>query len=364
MNLARSPHIIEISESGQEGSKIELFIDADIGGTDPTYTLSKLIPASNKIETYYNISPYIKEYFNWNIYFLSTGLVLDGTTSGYYPNFQVDYELKKYKLVSGVYTQVGATITDSFVDGFGYTEEGFNPAAPTILLDEGTYFYNYDGSLLTSQNNGLWGSFEAQISVGDVMRYTDISTGASVDITATTAGIKTFARVYLNYAQNGNKVEYLAGGTTLRWTSIFKPLCEPKYQPVVIDFINKYGSWSRIFFQKRKDRSISIKSNEYKSNPKDLPYNSYDAKQLQQFNINGSETIKLNTGWVNDGYGEYLQQMMLSEYVTICDYENNPNFAAVKVKSNSLEKQIGLNNGMINYTIEFEFAYDIINTII
>jgi len=51
MNLARSPHIIEIAESGQEGSKVELFLGSDIGTSTPTYTLSKLIPASNKIET-------------------------------------------------------------------------------------------------------------------------------------------------------------------------------------------------------------------------------------------------------------------------------------------------------------------------
>ena len=56
MNLARSPYIIEIDESGQTGSKIELFLwNTGTQPTDPQYTLSKLIPASNKPETYYNI---------------------------------------------------------------------------------------------------------------------------------------------------------------------------------------------------------------------------------------------------------------------------------------------------------------------
>ena len=54
MNLARSPYIVEIAETGQEGSKVELFL-WNAGGqpSTPQYTLSKLIPASNKIETYY-----------------------------------------------------------------------------------------------------------------------------------------------------------------------------------------------------------------------------------------------------------------------------------------------------------------------
>ena len=61
---------------------------------------------------------------------------------------------------------------------------------------------------------------------------------------------------------------------------------------------------------------------------------------------------------------EYLQQMFLSEYVSICDYENNQDYASVKVKPSSLKKQVGLNDGMINYTLEFKFAYDMINTVI
>ena len=361
MNLARSPHIIEIAETGQEGSKVELFLGTDIGTSTPTYTLSKLIPASNKIETYYNISPYIREYFNFTHWQNATGLAYDIDTS---TDFEVDYELQKYKLVGGTYTPVGSLIQDSFVDGFGYYEDGYNPSAPSVLLDEGTYLYNYDSTISTGQNNGTWGSFDIQINIGDVVRYTDLVTGSSFDFTATTAGLKSFARIYLTYAANGNKVEWLAGGTLIKWTAYFKPQCEPKYQPVVVDFVNRYGSWSRIFFQKAKKRSIQVKGNEYKFNPKTLPYVSENIRQNQEFNINGRESIKLNTGWVNDGYAEYLKQMMLSEKLVLCDYENNTDYAPVKVKIKSLQKQTGLNDGMMNYTLEFEFAYDMINTVI
>lgn len=361
MNLARSPHIIEIAELGQEGSKVELFLGSDIGTSTPTYTLSKLIPASNKIETYYNISPYIREYFNFTHWQNATGSTFDIDTS---TDFEVDYELQKYKLVGGTYTPVGSLIQGSFVDGFGYYEDGYNPSAPSVLLDEGTYYYNYDSTIPTSQNNGTWGSFDIQLEIGDIVRYTDLVTGSSFDNTATTAGLKSFARVWGTASANGNKVEFLAGGTTVRWTAYFKPQCEPKYQPVTIDFVNRYGSWSRIFFQKAKTRTIEVKKNEYKLNPDSLPFTPQDTRQKAQFNINGSETIKLNTGWVNDGYGEYLQQMFLSEYVSICDYENNQDYASVKVKPSSLKKQVGLNDGMMNYTLEFEFAYDMINTVI
>ena len=361
MNFARSPHIIEIAESGQTGSKIELFLwNTGSQPTDPQYILSKRIPASNQIETYYNISPYVREYFTFTKWQNATGLTYDIDTSD---NFIVQYAVKRYKEVSGVYTLIN-TVTGTFCDGYGYYEDGYNASAPSVLLDEGTYFYNYDADISTSQNNGTWGSFDVQMAIGDVIRYTDLVNGSTIDYTATTEGVKSFARVYLTYAPNGNKVEWLVGGTTLRWTAYFKAQCEVKYQPVVVDFVNRYGSWSRIFFQKTKKRSINVKANEYKFNPKELPYISQDIRQMQEFNINATETIKLNTGWVNDNYAEVLQQLMLSEKVLLCDYENNEDYAPVKVKTKSLQKQTGLNDGMMNYTLDFDFAYNMINNVL
>ena len=66
INLSRSPFIIEIDETGQTGSKIELFLwTTGSQPASPQYTLSKKIPASNNINTYYDISPYVKEYYTF-----------------------------------------------------------------------------------------------------------------------------------------------------------------------------------------------------------------------------------------------------------------------------------------------------------
>ena len=362
MNLSRSPYIIEVDDATQTGSKIELFLGADVGTANPSYTLSKLIPASNNTKTFYNISPYVREYYSFTTWQNATGLAYGIDTS---TDYLVDYEVKTYNFIGGSYV-LDTTETGTFVDGFNYYMDGYNATTPIALLDEGTYFYNYDSTIPTTQGNGLWGSFDCELSIGDVVKYTDLVTGATFTETATTDGVKSYARAYLTYAPNGNKVEILLGGTTERWTAYFKPQCEPKYQPVVVDFINRYGSWSRIFFQKVKKRSINVKTNEYKFNPSELPYypNLSGDGQFKEFNINAKETIKLNTGWVNDDYGDYLQQMLLSEKVLLLDYEVNTNYTPVKAKTKSLQKQVGINDGMINYEMEFEFAYDLINNVV
>ena len=253
--------------------------------------------------------------------------------------------------------------------GFNYYMEGFNTFNSTVFLSEGTYFYNYDTSLLSTSVINMAGSFDAELEIGDAIKYTNLSTGATHTVTATSEGIKTFSRVYLPYIADGNKVEYLGGGTAVRWTANFKAQCEPKYTPVAVDFINRYGSWARIFFLKAKTRNINVKAETYKVNPSTLPaYPSSDG-QVKQFNKNGTESIKLNTGWVNDLYGEYIQELLLSEKVMLYDPEQLDGlftavYTPVNVQTKSLLKQRGINKGVINYELTFDFAYDLIQTVV
>ena len=67
--FARSPYIITVNETGQTSSKIEIFLWNGTGSApaSPTYTLSKAIPSVSAPSTYYDVSPYIREYINFNL---------------------------------------------------------------------------------------------------------------------------------------------------------------------------------------------------------------------------------------------------------------------------------------------------------
>tara|TARA_R100000654_G_C2683581_1_gene127629 strand:- start:1560 stop:2645 length:1086 start_codon:yes stop_codon:yes gene_type:complete len=361
MNLARSPYIIEISETGQTGSKIELFLwNTGSQPASPEYTLDKKIPASNNVKTFYNISPYVREFFT----FTTFQNIYNTYDTAINTDFVVQYAVKKYKEVNGTFTLL-STETGLFMDGFGYYMEGANPGGFTkVGLDEGTYLYNYDSSLPTSQANAMAGTIDVNFTdVNEFIRYTNLRTGVVTNIAFSTLGLRTFPRVHHTNLADGNKTELTRGGS-VRWTATFEKQCEPKYQPVIVDFINKYGSWSRVFFQKAKRRNIDVKTDSYKSNPASIPYTATAQGQVREFNTTGKETITLNTGFVNDGYAEYIQQLLLSEKVTLLDYENDTQYTPVIVKTKSLEKQTGLNDGTMNYTLDFEFAFDIINNVI
>jgi len=78
--------------------------------------------------------------------------------------------------------------------------------------------------------------------------------------------------------------------------------------------------------------------------------------QRNVFNSNGKRTIRVNTDWVDESYSEIIQQMMLSEKILI-----NKKAAKINTKSTELFKSI--NTKMINYQMEFEYAYDTINSV-
>jgi hypothetical protein len=79
--------------------------------------------------------------------------------------------------------------------------------------------------------------------------------------------------------------------------------------------------------------------------------------QRQVFNANGKQTTRLNSDWVDESFGEVVKQMMLSEKILV-------NGTAAKLNTKTIDIQKEINSRMINYQLEFEYAYDVINSVI
>jgi hypothetical protein len=360
--FARSPYIIEISETGQEGSKIELRLWNGTGSapTDPQYILSKLIPASNNVNTYYNISPYIREYISWNVRQQIYNTTPDSETTQW-----CNAQVKRYKLDAGVYTLLSTTTYKAF-DGFGYYEQGYNPnlySVTTVLHDQGTFTYAYDSSINPSSNNAYRGGHATVLT--DTLyraRYTNLRTGAvtTVNISSLTPTLKDVYRVHPNNYADGNKFQIgtLSGITfTSLWEATFKPNLNCRYTPVLCDFVNQYGAWQRTWFYAASNNTLSVENTKYNLMQSTFPnYNTLEG-QTKSFNTNGKNSIKVNTDWVDESYNNLLKQLMLSERILI-----NSLPATLKTQSTELFKNI--NQKTINYQLEFDFSYNTINNVI
>lgn len=342
--FARSPYLIRIAEATQNGSKVELFLSATTFSASPQYTLSKLIPASNNLETLYDISPYIREYIRFAS--CSSGgnaAVTNPTTE------RVNVRVKRYKLVVSTYTLLDTTDYIAF-DGSTYYESGYNFDLGNYGLDAGNYYYNpaSDPGKIRVTGGASYTAKYTSFDLVPVVNSLSISNG-TYDIPR--------VRTSPNNLLVGNKVEILDAGLGVIKTYFFYPQDECKYTPVIIDFVNKYGAWQREFFFKASNDTLSVENTEYNLLQTDsFNYNTLEG-QRKVFNANGKKSIKVNTGWVYENWSEVLKQIMLSERILI---DNKP--AKINTKSTELFKSI--NTKQINYSLDFEFTYDAINSVI
>ena len=129
--------------------------------------------------------------------------------------------------------------------------------------------------------------------------------------------------------------------------------CEPILDPQLVQFVNRYGGLDFIWFFKMRTDSINTESKEYKLLQPAMTYDT-TIGQNAKYNFNGKQSVKMNTGFVPENYNELIQDLILSEKVWI-------NSIPAIVKSSGTEFKTQIRNKNINYEIEFEYAFDLIN---
>lgn len=355
---ARSPYFITVNETGQIGSKIELFLS--VGGTAipsvATYTLSKRSPSSSQLRTDYNISQYIREYIE----------TISSVDSG--NSIFCNVRVKRYKETSvGVFALLD-TVDHFGVNGYTLYSDGYNKTDPSSLfvcLANPSIEINYQEGIESSKYpyiNALV-DFTANASSKVDVSYKDMNGRNEVVVTYDTNNksvIKVPVRTTSAKFDDGNTVtlNWKPAGTTVSITKTFtvKPICEPKYTPIQCQFINRYGGWQFLTFFKAKSSNINVMSTSYSVLSDSVDYNPL-RPQTGSLNINGKQGIKLNTGWVPENYSELIQDLLLAETILL---DNVP----VEIKTQSSDMKTSLKDRNINYEMEFEYAFNLINNVI
>jgi hypothetical protein len=137
----------------------------------------------------------------------------------------------------------------------------------------------------------------------------------------------------------------------------FEVICEPKYDPYLVQFVNKFGMSDYItFFKKSTERGEFTQDQYQKSIYADAFTDvNYTNGKYQSFNINSRNTITLNTGFVDESYGEIVEEILMSEKVAV--YEDGQ-WVAIVPNRGSVDYLKSINDKTINYTMSFTYAFD------
>lgn len=326
----RSPYFIEVDEANQTSAKIELYIwnKESTKPSTPTYTLSKNVASSIQTAISWNISNYAKEFIT---------PVAPVVVSS--PTEESDLTWCYMQVVS--YSNDVEVRDETFVCLNGYTaySDGYNysttdAVVPLVNVDIKAYKYT---------------------NVPYINVFLDADTyewNSDTGFTFTVAEDSMWKLPYeLDTYEFGDE-----GYSRPDFTFNSEELCEPKYTPITCTFINRYGGWQFLTFFKANSQSIEVTSKDFNMLPSALDYDVLKG-QKRAFNQQGKQKIKCNTGWVDENYFELIQDLLLSDTVLL---DNKP----VMVKTQSSEYKTSLKDKNINYEIEFEYNFGLINDVI
>lgn len=318
----RSPYFIEVDEEAQTTGKVELYIwnKQSTKPSVPTYTLTKSVPSTNQNKLSFNVANYAKEFIK--------------PVSPVVVSVPTEESDKTWCFMQVISYSDDVEINDETyvcLNGYNAYSAGYNYYTNSIdipLVNRNIVFQKT--SSLTPYVNVFYeqGDYEV-IGYGTITIDED-----------------TMYKIPLTADLNGD--DY--------WEYYSTEICEPKYTPITCTFVNRYGGWQFLTFFKASMESIETDYKEFDMLPSNLNYNVLQG-QKQRFNHQGKNSIKCNTGWVDENYFELIQDLLLSETVLL---GGKP----AVVKSKSSEKKTSLNNKVINYEIEFEYNYGLINDVI
>ena len=365
----RSPFFVSVNQVGQIEAKLNLWIVNGQAGTitalTPTYTRSKKIAAPTITEITFNLSNFINEFFEFGFYNPDYNVIGSTSQPGNYA--LVRYQLSYKTALAGTYTIVEDRMVRAYY-GYGKFLEGANPNLKYVHMTQGTYNY------WNPQDTSVWPypPFNSQPSnqrAGTIriinfnqtrIKYTQIGTGlTTINLIGVASNVIEIPKVNGTYFQTGNvlEVQHLISSV---WTTVakytFLPVTECRYEPMIVDFVNKFGSFQRQVFFKASKESISANAKNYNLMPSNWNYQTSQPNN-QTFNVNGNNSISLNSGWVDDDFKNVLEELLMSEKILI-------NRVPALVTSKKIDYVKHINQKMINYKLEFDYAFDTIQNIV
>ena len=379
----RSPYYLKVSYGVLDSASMELYIYTGEFTTDkpadPQYTISKNELGNNNYVVF-EIAELVRDYLD---------IEFDG-----------EYDSQTVWVEADVDVTYSNSVVDTqnfdyiAFDGYGYFEDAINPELSRGYLQSNKTIFRLD-----DQN------VRVPVFTEDTNSVTFFYQGVEKRTQAVSSSTNTNAQIdYITVSGSDNTDTYkervLADGGTLEdnslldafldsidiglvdelyinsdsGTEVVKIVTEPcsKYEPYKVTFVNKFGVLQDLWFTLKSTESLNTTGETYKANAVDfgtLTYNTYKP-QVSQYNKLGKESITLNTNYLSEEYNEVIKQLMMSEQVWITrldnpapDSNNTETVLAVIPKTQNVTYKTSLNDRLVQYTIDFDYAFDKINTV-
>jgi len=261
--------------------------------------------------------------------------------------------------------------------GYTYFEDGINSVLSTSRLFSNNYIYLPENSSINIpiyvgpggvkfirffKIDSLGNETVAQTQSFDLLLDTPTSEDSNSYIRYASSNIQA-SKIEIESVNTSSSTYSAATGTAIE-TVYPIYTCEPKYTNYKVSFINKFGAIQDLYFNKKRTDDLNVRRDDYNtstisSSSSGVSYNTYDATNIVQ-DVAATKSLTLNTGFLKEEYNEIMRQLFQSENVWV--RENNQTLP-IKIKDSSFAYKTHLNDKLVNYTVQFEYAFDGINNI-
>ena len=382
--LARSPYYYTFSTAtaGAAYSTVSIKIWNGAKASPPAsaqYELRKdlITPTTGNKYATFEIAELVRDY-------------IDITFDGSYATDAVWVELS-YKIYDSSDTLLfsspaGITL---LTDGYRYFEQGANATTPDrTLIDNRVVWRPEDENIripvlceevatdvvMVSKGQAVrTETLSASTTASEIIKYASVSGQVSADNyrqrVLSTDGIYETNPLLLaidNYVDINlvDEVRVYRNGTYDK--IVVRTMECNKYPNRKITFLNKNGAFQDIYFFGRETDSTETTSERYKANVMNLQTASYSttAHQYQQYDKQGKNKVVLNTGFVSEDYNEVIKQLLFSEKVWLTKTTNDEStiYPVIPLTS-EVTYRTSLNDKMVEYAVEFEYAFDAVQNI-
>jgi hypothetical protein len=306
--------------------------------TIPDYTITKPNQAGSGGIDKINVSKMVDDFIDFD-FTPTQGVALQNANNQVWLKYQVRYsdQPTSNKLIT----------TTLAVKGYGFWQEGENPQLPVnrVLVQGGEFKVSRKSKFV------LPIVLDETASLGNVT----VQSFPSLQINQTLAASPTLISnaliknicIDVSLAHPADEfIEIFFNNvlTTLLITD------ECRYIPVDIAFQNKNGAVEIITFFKTRKESVSFTNEEFESNNIN--------RQFVRYNVNSKTKINLSSGFVDESRNSSFYQLLASERIWLIQGLNK---IPINVATKNLEYKTRNNDRLINYVIDFEYAFNDIN---
>jgi len=188
-----------------------------------------------------------------------------------------------------------------------------------------------------------------------IISYPDNNIDESIAVPTSIDSAEMLQNIWIDVSEAGTDeyIEVVYNDETI--TLLITDEC--RYTPIDIAFQNKEGAIVFMPFFKAKTENLSTTRETFES---DRGQPSQGNHQFVDFNVQGKTSYKINSGFVDENMNQTVKQMLLSERVW--EFVGG-NYIPLKLKSTGVEYKTRQKDRLINYEMEFEYAFNEVNNI-